>query len=147
MNACLFKPVHLKQLQKALGNLKKPSAEQELSNLIDMETVYALALNDTALIRQMLEQSCSENEKDIVHARSAMLARNWQQARYSVHRINGTAQLIGAGAIHDQAEQLENALAIAADPAKIESQLHSLEQRLNELNAAIKTFLSNDGGQ
>lgn len=147
MNACLFKPVHLKQLQRALGNLKKPSAEQVLSNLIDMETVYALALNDTALIRQMLEQSCSENEKDIVHARSAMLARNWQQARYSVHRINGTAQLIGAGAIHDQAEQLENALAIAADPAKIESQMHSLEQRLNELNAAIKNFLSNDGGQ
>lgn len=145
MNACLFKPVHLKQLQKALGDIELPPAEQAMGALIDMDTLHALTLNDKALMKQMLEQSCEENEKDILQVRSALREKNWQQARHCVHRINGTAQLIGAGAIHALAGELEEALATPTSASALEAQLDILAQRLAGLSAAIKSYLSQEG--
>ncbi|MDH8335325.1 Hpt domain-containing protein, partial [Klebsiella pneumoniae] len=86
-----------------------------LDEFLNMKIFTALTLGDKKLMRQMLEQSRVENEKDIAAARAAISGQDWRLAQYHLHRINGTAQILGATAIHATAEQLENALA-AGEP-------------------------------
>lgn len=140
MNLCLFKPVDLPQLKAALREIDKPFQDIALGELIDMTTLNTLSLGDTKLMRQMLEQSRVENSKDIEAARDAIADRDWTRVQRYLHRINGTAQILGATAIHTLAEQLENALAKGQHEPIIESGIAELEQRLAALSAAIEVF-------
>lgn len=140
MNLCLFKPVDLPQLRAALRETDKPFQGIALSELLDMKTLHTLTLGDKTLMHQMLEQSRVENEKDIVAARAALDEQDWTLAQRYVHRINGTAQILGATAIHNLAEQLENALATGQHQPIIDSGITALEQQLRALSAAINAF-------
>lgn len=140
MNLCLFKPVDLPQLKAALREIDKPFRGAALSELLDMETLNTLTLGDKTLMRQMLEQSRLENDNDIAAARAAIDDHEWALVRRYVHRINGTAQILGATAIHTLAGQLENALANGQQDESIEQDLATLEQQLHALSVAIEAF-------
>ena len=105
-----------------------------------MKIFTALTLGDKKLMRQMLEQSRVENEKDIAAARAAISGQDWRLAQYHLHRINGTAQILGATAIHATAEQLENALAAGEPEAVLQQGIDELTQQLQALSAAIIFF-------
>lgn len=89
----------------------------------------------------MLEQSRVENER-ISPQRAAISGQDWRLAQYHLHRINGTAQILGATAIHATAEQLENALAAGEPEAVLPQGIDELTQQLQALSAAIIFFQS-----
>ncbi|MGL5387222.1 MAG: transporter substrate-binding domain-containing protein [Serratia sp. (in: enterobacteria)] len=140
MNLCLFKPVDLPQLEAALQGVAAPSPAVSLSEFVDMATLQALSLGDNALMRQMLEQARQENDKDLLVARQAHQLQDWPTLQRHLHRINGTAQLLGATSLHQLSEALENALAKQQHEAIIEQGMRDLEQLLLGLNAAIEAF-------
>ncbi|NIH15881.1 MAG: response regulator [Serratia symbiotica] len=100
MNRCLFKPVDLPNLEAALQAVTGPSQADPLSEFIDIVTLQALSLGDSALIRQMLEQSRLENDQDLVAASKALQSQDWPTLQCHLHRINSTAQLLGATSLH-----------------------------------------------
>lgn len=140
MNLCLFKPVDLPKLEAALQGVTGPSQADPLSEFIDMATLQALSLGDSALMRQMLEQSRLENDQDLAAARKALHSQDWPTLQSHLHRINGTAQLLGATSLHLLSEELENALATQQHEAVIEEGMRELEKLLQGLNAAIEAF-------
>lgn len=140
MDLCLFKPVDLPQLKAALREIDQPHKEVALGELIDMNILSSVSLGDTALMRQMLQQSCEENAKDMLAARDAISHQDWTQAQRSLHRINGTAQILGASGIHHLAEQLENAVASGQIVPSILSQIDELDEQLQRLSRAISAF-------
>jgi two-component system sensor histidine kinase EvgS len=140
MNLCLFKPVDLPQLEAALQSVAGPSQADPLSEFIDMATLQALSLGDNALMRQMLAQSRQENDQDLLAARKALQSQDWLTLQSHLHRINGTAQLLGATSLHLLSEELENSLATQQHEAVIEEGMRELEQLLQGLNAAIEAF-------
>ena len=140
MNLCLFKPVDLPQLEAALQSVAGPSQADPLSEFIDMATLQALSLGDNGLMRQMLAQSRLENDQDLLAAGQALQLQDWPTLQRHLHRINGTAQLLGATSIHLLSEQLENALATQQHEAVIDEGMRELEQLLHGLNAAIEAF-------
>lgn len=140
MNLCLFKPVDLPQLEAALQGVAGPSQAAPLSEFVDMATLQSLSLGDNALMRQMLEQSRLENDKDLVAAKEALQLQDWPTLQNHLHRINGTAQLLGATSLHQLSEELENALAAQQHEAVIDEGMRNLEQLLQGLNAAIEVF-------
>lgn len=142
MNLCLFKPLDLSQLATALCEINIPQPGSSLDEFLDMKIFTALTLGDKKLMRQMLEQSRVENEKDIAAARAAISGQDWRLAQYHLHRINGTAQILGATAIHATAEQLENALAAGEPEAVLPQGIDELTQQLQALSAAIIFFSS-----
>ncbi|MFO5565545.1 response regulator [Klebsiella pneumoniae] len=142
MNLCLFKPLDLSQLATALCEIKIPQPGSSLDEFLNMKIFAALTLGDKKLMRQMLEQSRVENEKDIAAARAAISGQDWRLAQYHLHRINGTAQILGATAIHATVEQLENALAAGEPEAVLPQGIDELTQQLQALSAAITFFSS-----
>lgn len=140
MNLCLFKPIDLPQLEAALQGVAAPSTVEPLSEFVDMATLQTLSLGDNALMRQMLEQSRQENDKDLEAARQALELRDWSTLQRHLHRINGTAQLLGATSLQRLSEALENALATQQHGAVIDEGMRNLEQLLQGLNAAIAAF-------
>ncbi|HGM5491481.1 TPA: transporter substrate-binding domain-containing protein [Serratia fonticola] len=140
MNLCLFKPIDLPQLEAALQGVIAPSPAEPLSEFVDMATLQALSLGDSALMHQMLEQSRQENDKDLEAARQALELQDWPTLQRHLHRINGTAQLLGATSLQLLSEELENALATRQHGAVIDEGMRNLEQLLQGLNAAIEAF-------
>lgn len=140
MNLCLFKPIDLPQLEAALQGVAAPSPVESLSEFVDMATLQALSLGDNALMRQMLAQSRQENDKDLEAARQALELQDWPTLQRHLHRINGTAQLLGATSLQLLSEKLENALATQQHGVVIEEGMRNLEQLLQGLNAAIEAF-------
>lgn len=141
MNVCLIKPIDLPKLKAALREIDKPAGHDPLEKFINLETLRTLALNDKSLMRKMLEQSLNENKRDILALRSAINREEWDVAQRHVHRINGTAQILGAVAIHSLAEQIESALDVDPLSVDILSDIHSLEEQVSGLNQATIAFL------
>lgn len=140
MNLCLFKPVDLPQLESALQGVEGAAPAPVLSEFVDMATLQALSLGDRALMHQMLEQSRQENDRDLSAAKLALQQQDWAALQSHLHRINGSAQLLGATSLHLLSEELENALAAQLHVTVIEEGMHNLEQQLQALNAAIAAF-------
>lgn len=140
MNACLFKPINLQQLASALASVGTVNMTYQLDEIIDIATLRSLALNDPKLMQQMLEQSQQENNKDFLAAQEAKMAGDWTAFKMHMHRINGTAQILGAAKLQELAEKLENYLVVQTDDSAIEHGMKLLEVELNRLREAINSF-------
>lgn len=140
MNACLFKPINLQQLASALASVGTINMTYQLDEIIDIATLRSLALNDPKLMQQMLEQSQQENNKDYLAAQEAKMAGDWTAFKMHMHRINGTAQILGAAKLQELAEKLENYLVVQTDDSAIEHGMKLLEVELNRLREAINSF-------
>lgn len=140
MNMCLFKPIDLQQLKAALSGLNLPAASLALEEFVDMPTLEAHSLGDKKLMMQMLEQSRTENEKDLTAASQALAQQEWGVLQHHLHRINGTLQLLSATALHELAEKLEDALAAGETGPEIKENLNALEQQIRMFNSAIEMY-------
>ena len=112
----------------------------QLDEIIDLATLKSLALNDPKLMQQMLAQSLRENDKDFLAAQEAKIAGDWIAFKMHMHRINGTAQILGAAKLQELAEKLENYSVVQADDSAIDHGMKLLEVELNRLREAINSF-------
>lgn len=160
MDLCLIKPVNLLQLKAAfkklmmrpkksvntgtLGLLDTPINTELLNEHISMQILLNNAMGDTNFIFELIDQAYHENSRDLSELKKAMHYGELKTMQSYLHRINGTAQLVGAMSIHELAEELENALATEKPFHLIESGVKSLELQINALEKAIAIVLKKD---
>jgi two-component system sensor histidine kinase EvgS len=140
MNLCLFKPIDLQQLKAALSGVNGPANTPPIEAFIDMPTLEAHSLGDKKLMCQMLEQARVENDKDIAAALLALEREEWDLLHHSLHRINGTLQLLGATSLYERAETLENQLVAGLHPPALEKGVAQLEEQIKMLGTAIQAY-------
>ncbi|MHA0307082.1 Hpt domain-containing protein [Klebsiella pneumoniae] len=94
---------------------------------------------------ELINQAYHENIKDLAALKKAMFSHDRDIVRYHLHRINGTAQLIGATSLHVLADKLENALASEQPLSLFGEDMQLLEQQLIALGKAMDNFLKREG--
>ena len=140
MDLCLFKPVDLQQLKAALSSVDSAPEEHSLGEFIDMQALEVYSRGDKKLMRQMLEKSRTENDKDLAAALRALNHQEWDVLRQHLHRINGSMQLLGATELYQLAEKLENQLSAGQHNPDFEPGMEQLEQQLRAFSASIEAF-------
>ncbi|MFH7099058.1 Hpt domain-containing protein, partial [Klebsiella pneumoniae] len=78
---------------------------------------------------ELIKQAYHENINDLAALKKAMSSGERDIVQYHLHRLNGTAQLIGAISLHHLADKLENALATGQPLSLIEQDIQLLEQQ------------------
>ncbi|VXD08689.1 hybrid sensory histidine kinase in two-component regulatory system with EvgA [Enterobacterales bacterium 8AC] len=137
MNACLFKPLNLQQLESLLSSLHQNKADIGY----DLEKLTLLAMGNRPLMKAALEDAQKENRRDLMMAFKAVESANVAELKHHLHRINGTAQLLGAHKLHMQVDKLENQLLSAFDATDIATELQQIRQLLDDLDKGIEQFV------
>ena len=102
MDDCLFKPISLADLTHVLGAI----AANRRSAYLDMQQLTPLTGGDPALERRLLQQVLESCIAD----RQALLDATHPAALDALaHRIKGAARIVGANAVVQACETLENA--------------------------------------
>jgi len=138
MNECFFKPLRMKQLNAALHQLASVLFIPPLEDMVDLAALKSLAMQDDALLQQMLEQTRDENRRDLAKAATALEKQDWQALAEALHKISGAAQIIGAeqieemaGVMEDQALDEPDLEALITDFSKLSGDIILLEQSIN----------------
>ncbi|WP_312983513.1 response regulator [Atlantibacter sp.] len=129
MNACLFKPLNLSQLHAMLSTLALPEKP-----VLDVEKLSRLTMNNKALMLNALEDAQRENRRDLLAAKAAAVQGDWVAVRHHLHRLNGTAQLLGAVRLHDLAARLEQDLVDNKNSHGMVANLLHMDALLDELD-------------
>lgn len=145
MDLCLIKPVNLPQLTAAFKNLTRLSEnpvssllnEERLGEHINMRVLLTNSMGDANFMRDLLDRAYHENIRDLAALKEALQHHERRNLQHYLHRINGTAQLIGAMSLHELAEDLENALASERPLSLIEPGIEEFERQLNVLVEVI----------
>lgn len=135
MNSCLFKPINLTQLANLLSKvemLPRPA--------FDMDKLSFLAQGNITLMIRALQDAQQENRHAYAQAYAAAADLEWQSVLQHIHRINGTAQLLGADKLHAFAQTLEQRFADDITTEDARSLLENLEEQLTLLDDAIAQF-------
>ncbi|CNB23761.1 Hpt domain-containing protein [Yersinia intermedia] len=69
--------------------------------------------------------------------KEASRTRDWAALQHHLHRINGSAQILGATALLELCEQMENYPLTQIPAPIVEEGLHQLEKQLKELSDEI----------
>ncbi|MFC0226889.1 response regulator [Serratia aquatilis] len=136
MNACLFKPLNLQQLESLLNSL----CQNNIGIGYDPEKLTALAMGNRALMKAALEDAQRENRRDLMMAFKTVETADVAALRHHLHRINGTAQLLGAYKLHEQVEKLEEQLLSVFEATYIETELQKISQLIDDLDKGIEQF-------
>nr|WP_318382404.1 transporter substrate-binding domain-containing protein [uncultured Enterobacter sp.] len=132
MNACLFKPVDLAQLAALLAAIPVRDTPA-----FDHDKVSMLAQGNVLLMRAALQDAQRENHRDLQQAREALRTQDGSTLAQHIHRIKGTAQLLGAQRLHDAVLALEAALEGGAPVEDLSAALALIAAALDELDSAI----------
>lgn len=136
MNACLFKPVTLSQISSLLSGVS--GAERPA---FDMERLAMLAQGNRQLMLTALEDAQRENRRDLAAARTDAAAGDLHQVKLHIHRINGTAQLLGVNELMATAQSLEARLPSSVTAEQLLSELEYIDALLDALDRAIDKFV------
>ncbi|MBB1201594.1 response regulator [Enterobacteriaceae bacterium 89] len=136
MNECLFKPVSLSQLSLLLAEIS-PQPGIAFST----ERLALLAQGNRPLMLKALQEAQQENHRDFELARKALGNAAMDTVSYHLHRIHGTAQLLGATALSHLSEELEEKLRHEREPEAFMDDFQRLEALLNELDGVIRAFV------
>lgn len=136
MNACLFKPITLAQISDLISRISDTS-----SSIFDIERLAMLAQGNRLLMRAALKDAQRENRHDLSSAKQEGHAGNFQTVKHHIHRINGTAQLLGVKSLMAAAQSLEDKLPGALSSTELTRELEHIEALLNELDQAIEKFI------
>jgi two-component system sensor histidine kinase EvgS len=155
MDDCLFKPLQLPQLQTLLAaaarDLQSPPTEEEtmtLETLINYEGLFTLAHRDMGMVRELLDTTLGSNRQDLWRALEFLGKEDWPELAKCIHRITGSAQIIGATRAANHCAMLET-LCRAPQADRVEIDLCWQEAMLSvaQLNQAIDNWLTaNSGG-
>ncbi|PLV61041.1 transporter substrate-binding domain-containing protein [Erwinia sp. B116] len=78
-----------------------------LDTLIDLTGLQQLTASQPSLLRQMLEKTREENQKDGDQARRCLQQQAWPQLASCLHRLSGAASILGAEQIEVLCDTLE----------------------------------------
>ncbi len=99
-------------------------------------------MNNKALMLNALEDAQRENRRDLLAAKAAAVQGDWVAVRHHLHRLNGTAQLLGAVRLHDLAARLEqdlvdnkNSHGMVADLLHMDALLDELDNEAQYINS------------
>ncbi|WP_299998516.1 transporter substrate-binding domain-containing protein [uncultured Cedecea sp.] len=135
MNFCLFKPINISQLALLLFDIKP-----EVSSFFDMKRLTVLAQGNRLLMLNALKDAQQENRNDFSKAHVALMHSDYQAMKYHIHRIRGTALLLGSTALADQTQLLEDKLMQADSDDGLLAMLEHTQDLLDELDIAIQDF-------
>lgn len=135
MDACLFKPITLTQLSRLLSGVNDTG-----DAMFDMERLALLAQGNRQLMATALKDAQRENRRDLAAARQCAGSADLQTVKHHIHRINGTAQLLGVTSLMAAAQSLEDKLPAAISPADVSGELARIASLLDELDQAIDRF-------
>ena len=89
-----------------------------------------------------LRDAQRENRRDLQAARVAAREENYPSVKHHIHRLNGTAQLLGANELVNIAQRLEDRLPDAISTTELINVLDQIESSLNKLEQSIECFQS-----
>ena len=135
MSACLFKPVNLSQLSQLLSSI---SVKKDF--VFDIERLNILAQGNRVLMLAALKDAQQENRQDLANASQKMLINDYTAVKYHIHRISGTAQILGFRRLIEVTQSLENKLPDAISSTELVIEFGHIDTLLNELDQAIEQF-------
>lgn len=146
MDDCLFKPLSLSRLDRLLAAMFSHRAGRlptvPLEQWVDVAALRQLTQQNPALLLALLQATCQENQRDMQQARRLLEREEWPALASCLHRLAGSAQIIGATqteklcvSLEQQCNQQPNMLHFTAEFTQA---LHNLEQ----LSGAIKQFIA-----
>lgn len=137
MDHCLFKPVSLLQLSALLAETS-PAPRP----VVDKEKLSVLARGNRELMRRALEEAQQENRRDVAQAKEGALLADRQKVAWHVHRLLGTAQLLGAAKLAETTQRLENSLPDAIATEDLLSELARIDVLLSEIDNSVQEIAS-----
>ena len=137
MDTCLFKPVTLSQLSRLLSGVNDANETE-----FDLERLEVLAQGNRDLMIRALNDAQAENRRDLVASQRAYEVGDYRLLKHHIHRINGTAQLLGVSNLMRAAFSLETKLSETTSDTEISQSLTELSKILDELDMAIHKFTS-----
>jgi len=135
MNYCLFKPINIPQLALLLSDIKP-----QVNPLFDMKRLTVLAQGNRLLMLTALKDAQQENYNDLSKAHMALACSDYQAMKYHIHRIRGTAVLLGSKALADQTGLLEDKLQVSDSDDGLAAMLEHILTLLIELDSAVQNF-------
>lgn len=140
MNDCLFKPISLAELKKALDNLHLVLEQEPLKPSFLPSTLDKLTGGNLELTEQLLLELLNANEADLIKLQTALNKGDEDDSKSVAHKIKGAAKIISATSIVKHCEQLEHAETI--EEARVT--LVSLSDSLEHLARDIKAYLNSE---
>ncbi|MCS3432231.1 ATP-binding protein [Klebsiella sp. BIGb0407] len=141
MNDCFFKPINISQLNFLLSEIKPQDYP-----CFDIKRLTVLTQGNRLLMLNALKDAQQENYNDLSNAHQALAGSDYQAMKYHIHRIHGTALLLGAKDLACQALLLEDKLQGYEPDSGIDSDndflamLEHIRQLLAELDLAVEDF-------
>lgn len=109
---------------------------------LDVEEGLDRLMGERALYLQILRRFLQDYRNSCERIRALLTQQQEAKAQLAAHSLKGSAGLIGAQLVHDQAVLVENAIADGADSAALIEQLDVL---LRETCAGIDNLLQEHG--
>lgn len=99
-----------------------------------------LAQGNRELMLRALKDAQVENRCDLTAAYKASESGDYRLVKHHIHRINGTAQLLGVETLMKAAQSLEDKLPDAITVTELPGELEHIQALLEELDLAIEKF-------
>ncbi|BBT41486.1 transporter substrate-binding domain-containing protein [Pseudomonas putida] len=130
MDDCLFKPLGLDSLQRALADgMRQQNAEQPM---LDLEHLQRLVNRDQAALKALLGDLRSSNREDL--QRLEAVGNDASALAELAHRVKGGARIARADRLYDRCEQLERSCAAQPlDVERLRSDVQALRRMMMQL--------------
>lgn len=137
MNLCLFKPISLQQLETSLSLIKRKDRVSRLGDIINLPQMKTLTMGDNDVTKRILLTSKVENIKDLKLAQKAINTKDWITFRSHVHRIHGTAQILGVSVLMSLCEEVETIESNDNNADFFKEKIAEIAEVIQELNIEI----------
>jgi len=135
MNECLFEPVNISQVALLLSQITP-----EVHTEFDLKRLTLLAQGNRILMLSALKDAQQENYNDLANAHLALARSDYQTMQYHVHRMSGTAVLLGSSALACQTQKLEEKLLSPESDDELSAMLEQISLLLACLDIAVDNF-------
>ncbi|MGL5384347.1 MAG: transporter substrate-binding domain-containing protein [Serratia sp. (in: enterobacteria)] len=142
MNDCLFKPLRLSQLEKALRNVAKTESVPDLIDLLDLQGLRELLHQDEEMLSRLLLRICQENDVDLADTWRYWAEKDWPALAGCLHKLGGGAQVIYAKEIDELCSQLETLCEPPVNEELLNQRLKQLDSKLKTLQCSIQSWLN-----
>jgi signal transduction histidine kinase/CheY-like chemotaxis protein/HPt (histidine-containing phosphotransfer) domain-containing protein len=145
MDACLFKPVSLTEIQRRLRDLPREEASLQPAwqegLRFDPGAIETLAGGDGSIVGRFLAELLDTNDRDAAVLRDTLDTGDADGARDVLHALTGVARMIGATALTDACAQAQDALAHESCAAAARQTCGPVQTELAALSRSIRAWV------
>ncbi|MGC5701026.1 transporter substrate-binding domain-containing protein [Pseudomonas sp. NFXW11] len=144
MDACLFKPMALDELQQALEELARSAPlPPELPRMphLNLDALRQFAGDNPEVLRQVLLDILDSHRQDLQKVGRLLLADHDAGIAELAHSIKGAARIINAQRLIASCQQLEQAWRQSAPLAQLKQHLTGLQQLMLEFDDDLQQLL------